>query len=112
MSRLADALEGVVKALTDAGINATTDPRDITIPGAWVTVHDITDPRLCGDFTVRADVFLIATDNGAPLANDAVGELLDTVADVLTFDEPVTPVVATPPGLAPLPALVITTTTD
>lgn len=111
-NRLADALDGVVTALIRADINATTDPRDLQIPGAWVTVHDVTDPVLCGDYSVRADVCLIAADNGAPLSIEAVGDLLDKASTVLTFDEPVRPMTVTPPGLGALPALVITTTTE
>lgn len=111
-SPLADALDRVVTALVDGGINATTDPRDLVIPGAWVTVHDVIDPTLCGGYSVRADVCLISADNGAPFANDALGHLLELSAQVLTWDEPVRPMTVTPPGVAPLPALVITTTTD
>lgn len=108
---LSAALAAVVDALTAAGINATTDPRDLTLPGAWVTVHDIVAPTLCGGYTVRADVCLMVADTGAPHAVDALGRLLDAAATVLTFDEPVVPMTVTPPGAAPLPALVITTTT-
>ncbi|AKI28622.1 hypothetical protein GMA5_8 [Gordonia phage GMA5] len=111
-STLALALDRVVEALTEVGIAATTDPRDLQIPGAWVTVHDVIDPTLCGSFTVRADVCLIAADNGMPFEVEALGTLLDLVADAVTFDEPVRPMTVTPPGLAPLPALVITTTTE
>lgn len=111
-SPLTVALDGVVTALVNAGINATTDPRDLTLPGAWVTVHDVTTPVLCGGYTVRADVCLMAGDTGAPHSVEALGQLLDLAAQVLTFDEPVRPMTVTPPGVAPTPALVITTTTD
>lgn len=110
-SPLSAALAAVVDALTAAGINATTDPRDLTLPGAWVTVHDVINPTLCGGYTVRADVCLMVADNGAPHAVEALGQLLDRAAEVLTFDEPVQPMTVTPPGAAPVPALVITTTT-
>lgn len=112
LSPLAAALDRIVAALTEAGIAATTDPRDLQIPGAWVTVHDITDPTLCGEYSVRADVCLVAADNGAPFEVDALGQLLDLAYTAVTFDEPVRPMTVTPPGLAPLPALVITTTTE
>ena len=111
-SPLSAALTAVVDALTAAGINATTDPRDLSLPGAWVTVHDVIDPTLCGGYTVRADVCLMAGDTGAPHSVEALGQLLDLAAQVLTFDEPVRPMTVTPPGVAPTPALVITTTTD
>lgn len=112
VSPLAAALNGIVTALRDAGVPATTDPRDLIVPGAWVTVHDITDPTLCGEYTVRADVCLFTDDNGMSLEVDALGRLLELAADAVTFDEPVKPMTVTPPGRGPLPALVITTTTD
>lgn len=112
MSRLADSLAGVVDTLNAAGVAATTDPRDLQVPGAWVTVHDVIDPTLCGVYTVRARVCLIASDNGMSHELDALGRLLDLAYDAVTFDEAVTPMTVTPPGMAPLPALVITTTTD
>lgn len=111
-SHLADSLAGVVAALVEAGVPATTDPRDLIIPGAWVTVHDVIDPTLCGTYTVRADVCLIASDNGMTLELEALGALLDLAGDTLTFDEPIRPMTVTPPGMAALPALVITTTTE
>lgn len=112
MSQIGERLDRIVAVLNNAGIAATTDPRDLHIPGAWVTVHDVTEPVLAGDWTVRADVCLIAADNGAPFSIDALGELLDLASTVVTFDEPVRPMTVTPPGQGPLPALVITTTTD
>ncbi|WP_336820189.1 hypothetical protein [Gordonia sp. MMO-8] len=112
MSTLTDALDGVVDALTAAGIAATTNPADIVVPGAWVIPHDITEPTLCGGLTVRADVCLVAPDNGTANAIAILGDLLDQAAPVLTFDEPVRSMAVTPPGLSALPALVITTTTD
>lgn len=111
MSQLAESLTRVVDALKAAGINATTDPRDLTMPGAWVTVHDVINPSLCGGYDVRADVCLMVADNGAPHAVAALGDLLHLAATVLTFDEPVQPMTVTPPGGAPTPALVIVTTT-
>lgn len=111
-SQLADRLESVAAALRGAGINATTDPRDLILPGAWVTVHDVTDPVLCGGLTIRADVCLIAGDQGTPVYLDALGQMLDVAAGVLTLDEPGRPMTVAPPGLSPMPALVITTTTE
>lgn len=112
MSRLADSLTAVADTLTAAGIPATVEPRDLQIPGAWVTLHDVIDPTLCGEYTVRARVCLIASDNGMTHELDALGRMLDLAYDAVTFDEAVTPMTVTPPGMGPLPALVITTTTD
>jgi len=111
MSQLSAALDDVVTALRGAGIRATTDPRDLSLPGAWVTVHDVEAATLCGGLAIRADVCLLAADNGAPGYVSTLGDLLDTAMTVLTLDEPARPAVVTPPGLGPMPALVITTTT-
>ncbi|GMV27720.1 MAG: hypothetical protein AMXMBFR58_37510 [Phycisphaerae bacterium] len=113
MSELVDALGRVVDRLREAGIDATTDPRDLNPPCAWVTVHDITTPVLCGSYEVRAAVCLIAGDAGSPQSLAALGAMLDTVTDCVTFDEPVAPMNIQPPGVgAPIPALVIVTTTN
>ena len=111
MSQLTDALDGLVYRLTQAGITATTDARNITTPGAWVTVHDAT-PFLGGNLTIRADVCLIVGDLGGPTALTLLVDLLDLAADAIAWDEPARPMTLTPPGVAPLPALVITTTTE
>jgi len=111
MSTLTDSLDRVVTALQSTGMHATTDPRNIAPPCAWVTIGDVRDPTLCGGIDVRAAVCLIAADNGTPHALDALGDLLDSALTVLTLEEPAKPMTVTPPGVAPLPALVITTTT-
>ena len=60
-----------------------------------------------------AGVYLIGNDRGGRLSIEELGKLLDHALTVLTLDEPARMVVATPPGLgAPVPALLITTTTD
>lgn len=111
-SALLDSLTAVVDALKTAGIDATLDAREINPPCAWVTVHDVIGAYLCGDLQVRADVCLIVGDFGGPLALAALGDLLDKAATVITFDEPARPATLAPPGMAPTPALVITTSTD
>ena len=112
MSHLTTALGTVVERLTAAGINATTDARDLILPGAWVTVHDIAEVALCGEPLVRADVCLIVGDFGSPVYLEQMGTLLDRALTVLTLEEPARPMTVTPPGVAPMPALVITTHTE
>lgn len=110
MSQLTDALDGLVEVLNANGIHAVTDARDLVLPGAWVTVHDVSGV-LAGALTVRADVALVVGDLGTRTALGQLGDLLDKAADLLTFDEPVKPMIVTPPGGQPMPALVITTET-
>lgn len=112
MSTLTDALDMVVTVLREAGISADTDARSLTLPGAWVTVADVTEPRLCGDYTVRAAVCLMAPDAGSPTYLHHLGEMLDRALAVLTLDEPAKPMTVTPPGGPAVPALVITTTAE
>lgn len=111
-SELTAGLQRIADRLTAAGVPATIDPRDLNPPCAWVTVHDITTPMLCGGYEVRAAVCLIAGDAGSPLSLEALGTMLDAAAECVTFDEPVTPMVVQPPGVGTsIPALVIVTTT-
>ena len=112
MSTLTDALDTVVTVLREAGISADTDARSLTLPGAWVTVHDVTEPRLCGDYSVRADVCLMVPDAGSPTSLHHLGDLLDRALAVLSLDEPARPMTVTPPGGSTVPALVITTTAE
>ncbi len=106
------ALTGIVDVLTAAGVNAAVDPRDLNLPGVWVTVHDITDPTLCGDYSVRAQLCLIVGDFGTATSLHHLDGLLAAVADVVTFDEPVRPARFTPPGIAPCHGLSVITSTD
>lgn len=112
MSHLADALDSVVAALVLAGVDATTDPRNLNPPCAWVTVHDVAQVALCGEPIVRAAVALITGDRGAPVSVGELGDLLDKALTVLALDEPARAATITPPGQAPLPALVLVTTTE
>jgi hypothetical protein len=109
---LVQALDAVVAALRSTGMQATTDPRDLSIPGAWVTVHDVTETTLCGSLVIRADVHLIAGDMGSPQYLRDLDTLLDQAMGVLTLEEPARPAVSTPSGVGPLPSLIVTTSTD
>ncbi|MFW0790101.1 hypothetical protein [Gordonia sp. CPCC 205333] len=109
MSQLADALDSLVDLLRANGVHATTDGRDLNPPAAWVTLHDVT-PFLGGTLAVRGDVCLIVGDFGSKVAIAQLGDLLDKVAAVVSFDEPARPMTVTLPGQTPMPALAITTT--
>lgn len=112
-SQLSAALGRMVDALKAAGVNATTDARNLNAPVAFVTVNQVATVTLCGEIQVTADVYLIAHDRGGKLSIEELGKMLDRALTVLTLDEPARMVVANPPGLgAPAPALLITTTTD
>ena len=111
--QLSAALGRVVDALREAGIAASTDARNLHGPAAWVTPNTVV-PRLGGNLDVTAAVYLIGPNVGGRSSIAQIGQLLDKVADVLTFDEPAQYVTVTPPGNAPAeqPAMRIITTTD
>lgn len=112
-SQLEAALDRVVEALRAQGVRATTDARNVNPPCAYVTAGTVGNGTLCGELAITASVFLIAGDRGGKLSISELGKLLDAADSVLTFEEPARMVQATPPGLpAPLPALLITTTTE
>lgn len=111
-SELVQSLARVVEVLEGAGVHAVLDARSIVPPCAWVTLADVgRTTNLCGEPEVRASVCLIVGDFGTPIALEALGELLDKTLSVLDLEEPATPRTVTPPGMPPMPALVITTST-
>lgn len=108
------SLTDVVDALVEAGIAATVDPPAINAPGAWVAARRLEQATLVGHYAVVVDVFLIARDNGIPLAIATLDDMLETALAVLdehmwnlestALDESVT----LPSGGGPLPAYRVT----
>lgn len=104
---LASALETLAETITtEAGIPATTDPRNVNPPGAWVGLDQLTDPILYGGWaTATAVVMLVAPDVGHPRALTILSDLLDTLGVAV----PVSTVAADTATLSasptPLPAL-------
>ncbi|QFG13039.1 tail terminator [Gordonia phage Schiebs] len=111
-AELGAAVVALADRLTAAGLPATTDPRNINPPCAWVTLGAATFPTLCGDLDATASVLLIVPDNGMPTAMHQLGELLDrfTAAEVDLPTGDVLPDTVTIPGAGagPLPALRLT----
>lgn len=110
---IASACEFVVGLLTSTGINAQHDPRNLNLPGAWVTPGEVELTRLdpqVGDVDVL--VALIAPDAGGL---DSLRILDDLLAKAIaagigaTSWEPGT-VQLENHGAGGLPALIATTT--
>lgn len=102
------ALDDVAARLETAGVAAAVDPRDITVPGAWVTTGPIAFDRLNGDVrTMQAVVYLLTRDTGTPDALDYLAEMIDAAATVLPVGD-ITPQTLGLPNQSgdPLPAAV------
>lgn len=85
----------LVECLNELGISTTSDPRNLTIPGALVAPHDIKASTLTpGHIEITWDVYLVAPDNGSPidsldpLISPLIVEGLATEFDVLTLTLP------------------------
>lgn len=103
---LTAALDALADRLTAAGVNASTDPTQIDVPGAWVTVETLNPERLGGDFTVTAAIYLIARDTGHTPALADLSTMLARTAEIVTAIGETRPDTVALPGFAgPLPAL-------
>lgn len=103
MSLIFDDLADLVDVIKARGIPATLDSRDLDAPGAIVDLERIGDDNtMCGSYTASAAVYLVAPDNGRPVALAQLLELYDKVSDLTTGAETVELAL---PDTAPLPAL-------
>lgn len=80
-----ELLENLRATIEARGVAATLDPRDLTVPGAIVTLERIGDDNtMCGDASVYASVMLVAADTGHPAALKHLLSMYDKVADLTT----------------------------
>lgn len=100
-------LDDLVAALDAADVQASLDPSELNLPGAWVTVEDITPSTLEGGWDINAVVFLVAADVDHTRAAAALAELFNkATAGGVQPDGPVVPQGVIMPGdPTPLPAL-------
>ncbi|HCD1553132.1 hypothetical protein ACOI93_06800 [Corynebacterium striatum] len=109
------ALDHVTGLLDAAGIAATTDARNITAPGCFVTVTNIDDLTLDGSGRVTGEILAIVRDLGGDADIDNLSMLLDDVLDavansVVAIRDIDTAQQATPPSGGKLPAIRFTYT--
>lgn len=83
-----DVLDELARLLTDAGVDADADPRNLRPPCAWISPRTV-DLNIMTGGTVRVDVFLIARDNGFMAAHSVLADLLERTLTVVDADEPV-----------------------
>ena len=102
-----EAISYAVDQLRDGGISATSDPRDLSLPGVLVGCHSLTR-QLDGSVEVRLRLLAIAPDTGPPARR--LDELLP-VLDVLGLVDAEAVTVTLPNHTpSPLPALELFTT--
>ena len=70
--------------LTAAGVAAVIDPRDLVIPGAWVTITGLDVDTLDHSHqTVTVAVTLVAADTGLETAIDQLASMVKTTSAAL-----------------------------
>ena len=87
------ALLDVVELIRSANVEATDDARSLTLPGALVMPGSIAFDRLdADDYSLDVEVYLVVGDHGTSIALDQLGEMLESVRNVLGVGsaEPVT----------------------
>lgn len=104
---ISEAIEYVVAQLTAAGVAATPDPRDLSLPGVLVGLHSVTR-NLDGSAEVRVRLLAVAPDNGAPMG--LLDDLLDAVGCAGLVDAEAVAITLPNHSPAPLPALELLTT--
>lgn len=107
---LSAAADYVVTVLETVDIPASVDPAEVTIPGAWISLREVSDFTMCGGGTVLVDVYLIAPDTMPRDALRILGDLTGLAMTVLDVEQLTTnDAVALPDGGRPKPAFKITT---
>lgn len=100
-------LDELVQLLVDAGLSASTNPEDVNLPGAWVTVEAISTLSVDWSLQLECVVFLVVGEQDYRRAYTKLAELYNaaTAAGVIP-DGPVVPQGVVMPGVAaPMPAL-------
>lgn len=96
----------LVELITATGLQASQDPAELNLPGAWVTVDQVVPSTLEGGWEVKALVFLIVQDNDYARASDQLADAFNKLHTVIDPDGPITPQGVIMPGdPTPLPAL-------
>lgn len=112
---ITDACEFVADQLTAAGLTAVHDPRDLNLPGAWVTPGEITLNRLqAGTGQVDVIIALVAPDAGGAstlrILDDMLGKAIAADVGVTSVEPGTVQLENHAPG--GLPALITTVSID
>jgi hypothetical protein len=83
--RIRATLQTVVDALAQVDVNASIEPGQVPVPGAWVQARHIDAVTLAGlaGGNLQAYVWLIAADTGTASAMDKLAGLLDAALRVI-----------------------------
>jgi hypothetical protein len=85
---LDEAAAELAAQLVAAGVPAVVDPRDLNLPGAWLEPGPIEYPYLDPTaYDVTWNLYLVAIDNGAGPALDALGKMLATLREAFPVPE-------------------------
>lgn len=74
IKEILDALTG---AFEEFGIFATDDWRDIDIPGAFVTVTNLSEFTLGSEFIARAEITFVVPDHGGAADVVEIGDIVE-----------------------------------
>lgn len=111
-------LQGWADELTEAGMNAAIDPRDLNLPAVWIIPQQFTFNRLNGT-TCDAElalVLLTADTADAATSWDDLGAMLDQLSTIVpgASQGDIRPVTVQLPSISPDPinALQVTVTVE
>jgi len=114
MPRLGRAVRDLAVALraelAGAGIPTDLDPGAVPVPGAWLSIRQVTPLTLGEGWEVRFHLYLVVPDAGALEAWDGLSGLLDKALTVVEPDEPIntsTAITLPHTPTQPLPAVLI-----
>lgn len=104
-----EALEFIMKIISDKGIFITSDNRNINAPGCFVTVTKLNDITLGLGARAHGEITIMVPDLGGDADIDNLTVIVDDVLDALadapvTVDEIALNQQATPPSGGRLPA--------
>lgn len=111
MQLIGDALAEVVQALRDAGINATTEPSEVQLPGALVVPGTLTFDLLDAEnYSANIDIYLLTSNKGSVQSMNDLQTLLNKfrVAFQIPEAEPISLNLPNVSGPDPVPGLLIT----
>jgi len=109
MQTIGDSLQDIANMVTNAGVPAAVDPRNLNLPGAWVTPGLVSFDVLDADTAfMRFEVYLVAPDHGAVASLNNLGDMLAKVRQAIPVGE-AQPVMVNLPnhGADAMPALLI-----
>ena len=105
---IATATAEILKALTDAGVRAVDDARDINPPCVYLTPPQGTLRFDKGKADATWTIYLVTGDAGARPATKALSDLLDKLAGRFPFTTFERVALAVPGGGDPLPSYQLT----